>query len=150
MRRILTLPTVFAAVLLMANVTPPAYGAEQQEKKVDTSGDEVSLEELLKARISVSSTTGETILESSSVVTVIDRKTIEQHGYRTVDEVLQSVAGITVMRSYLLQGMVTSRGVLQDLYANKNLVLIDGVPAWHAVTGESRTERVGINDVERI
>jgi outer membrane cobalamin receptor len=67
-----------------------------------------------------------------------------------VEEALQSVAGITVMRSYLLQGMVTSRGVLQDLYANKNLVLINGVPAWHAVTGESRIERVGINDVERI
>jgi len=150
MRRVLTLPIVFAAVLLMASVTQRAYGEDQQEKKVDASSDEVSLEELLKARISVSSTTGETILESSSVVTVIDRKTIEQHGYRTVDEVLQSVAGITVMRSYLLQGMVTSRGVLQDLYANKNLVLIDGVPAWHAVTGESRTERVGINDVERI
>ncbi|HET9830890.1 MAG TPA: TonB-dependent receptor [Vicinamibacterales bacterium] len=149
MRRILMLPTALAAVLLMAIVTPRAYGEEQQEKKVD-SNEEVSLEDLLKARISVSSTTGETILESSSVVTVVDRKTIEQHGYRTVEEALQSVAGITVMRSYLLQGMVTSRGVLQDLYANKNLVLIDGVPSWHAVTGESRIERVGINDVERI
>jgi outer membrane cobalamin receptor len=149
MRRILTLPTAFAAVLLMAIVTPRAYGEEQQEKKVD-SNEVVSLEDLLKARISVSSTTGETILESSSVVTVVDRKTIEQHGYRTVEEALESVGGITVMRSYLLQGMVTSRGVLQDLYANKNLVLIDGVPVWHAVTGESRIERVGINDVERI
>ena len=133
MRRVLTLPIVFAAVLLMASVAQRAYGEDQQEKKVDASSDEVSLEELLKARISVTSTTGETILESSSVVTVIDRTTIEQHGYRTVDEVLQSVAGITVMRSYLLQGMVTSRGVLQDLYANKNLVLIDGVPAWSVV-----------------
>jgi outer membrane cobalamin receptor len=149
MRRILTLPTAFAAVLLLANVTPRAFGEEQQEKKVD-SNEVVSLEDLLKARISVSSTTGETILESSSVVTVVDRKTIEQHGYRTVEEALESVGGITVMRSYLLQGMVTSRGVLQDLYANKNLVLIDGVPVWHAVTGESRIERVGINDVERI
>src|SRR5215475_5681255 len=149
MRRILTLSTAFAAVVLVTTVTPRAYGEEQQEKKVD-SNDEVSLEDLLKARITVSSTTGETILESSSVVTVIDRKTIEQHGYRTVDEALQSVAGITVMRSYLLQGMVTARGVLQDLYANKNRVLIDSVPVWHAVTGESTIGRVGINDVERI
>jgi outer membrane cobalamin receptor len=149
MKRKLTLVTAVGAFLMLASVTPRASGEEQQGKKVDTS-DEVSLEDLLKARISVSSTTGETILESSSLVTVIDRKTIEQHGYRTVEEALQSVAGITVMRSYLLQGMVTSRGVLQDLYANKNLVLINGVPAWHAVTGESRIERVGINDVERL
>jgi outer membrane cobalamin receptor len=149
MRRKLTLVTALGAVLLLAGLTPRASGEEQQGKKLDAN-DEVSLEDLLSAKISVSSTKGETILESSSVVTVIDRKTIEQHGYRTVEEALQSVAGITVMRSYLLQGMVTSRGVLQDLYANKNLVLINNVPAWHAVTGESRIERVGINDVERI
>jgi outer membrane cobalamin receptor len=149
MRRKLTALTALGAFLMLAGVTPRASGEEQQGKKVDST-DEVSLEDLLSAKISVSSTKGETILESSSVVTVIDRKTIEQHGYRTVEEALQSVAGITVMRSYLLQGMVTSRGVLQDLYANKNLVLINNVPAWHAVTGESRIERVGINDVERI
>jgi outer membrane cobalamin receptor len=149
MKRKLTLLTALAAFLLQASVPPRAYGEEQQTKsKVDSSI--VSLEDLLKAKITVSSAQGETILESSSVVTVIDRKTIEQYGYRTVEEALQSVVGITVMRSYLLQGMVTSRGVLQDLYANKNLVLVDNVPSWHAVTGESRIERVGINDVERI
>jgi outer membrane cobalamin receptor len=150
MRRKLTLLTAFGAFLMLGGLTPRASGEEQQGKKVDAANDEVSLEDLLSAKISVGSTKGETILESSSVVTVIDRKTIEQHGYRTVEEALQSVAGITVMRSYLLQGMVTSRGVLQDLYANKNLVLINNVPAWHAVTGESRIERVGINDVDRI
>ena len=150
MRRKLTLLTALGAFLMLAGVTPRASGEEQQGKKVDAATDEVSLEDLLNAKISVTSTQGETILESSSVVTVVDRKMIEQHGYRTVEEALQSVAGITVMRSYLLQGMVTSRGVLQDLYANKNLVLINNVPAWHAVTGESRIERVGINDVERI
>jgi outer membrane cobalamin receptor len=150
MRRRLTLLAPLAAVLLLASVAPRAYGEEQQAKKKVDSTEDVTLEDLLNARIAVSSTTGETILESSSVVTVVDRKTIEQHGYRTVEEALQSVAGITVMRSYLLQGMVTSRGVLQDLYANKNLVLIDNVPTWHAVTGESRIERVSINDVERI
>jgi len=151
MRRKLTLLTALGAFLMLAGVTPRASGEEQQpKKKVDAATDEVSLEDLLNAKINVTSTQGETILESSSVVTVIDRKMIEQHGYRTVEEALQSVAGITVMRSYLLQGMVTSRGVLQDLYANKNLVLINNVPAWHAVTGESRIERVGINDVERI
>jgi outer membrane cobalamin receptor len=150
MKRKLTVVTAVGAFLMLASVTPRASGEEQQGKKVDSATDDISLEDLLKARITVSSTTGETILESSSVVTVIDRKTIEQHGYRTVEEALQSVAGITVMRSYLLQGMVTARGVLQDLYANKNLVLIDNVPAWHAVTGESTIGRVGINDVERI
>jgi outer membrane cobalamin receptor len=149
MKRKLTVVTAVGAFLMLASVTPRASGEEQQGKKVDAT-DDISLEDLLKARITVSSTTGETILESSSVVTVVDRKTIEQHGYRTVEEALQSVAGITVMRSYLLQGMVTSRGVLQDLYANKNLVLIDNVPVWHAVTGESTIGRVGINDVERI
>jgi len=150
MKRHLTGLAALVAFLLLGGSTPRAFGEEQQKNEADVATDVVSLEDLLKAKITVSSSQGETILESSSVVTVIDRKTIEQHGYRTVEEALQSVVGITVMRSYLLQGMVTSRGVLQDLYANKNLVLINNVPSWHAVTGESRLERVGINDVERI
>src|SRR3989442_8094237 len=75
---------------------------------------------------------------------------IEQSSFRDVEEALQVVAGISVSRSYLLQGMVTSRGILQELYANKNLLLIDGVPTWHAITGESRLERISINDIERI
>ena len=50
MRRILTLLTALGAFLMMAIVTPRAFGEEQQGKKVD-SNDEISLEDLLKARI---------------------------------------------------------------------------------------------------
>jgi outer membrane cobalamin receptor len=111
---------------------------------------DLSIEELLNIKIDVSSTSGETILESSSAVTVIDRAMIEQFSFRDVAEALQMVAGISVSRSYLLQGMITSRGLLQELYANKNLLLIDGIPTWHAITGESRPERIQLNDIERI
>jgi hypothetical protein len=67
MRRKLTLLTALGAFLMLTGVTPRASGEEQQGKKVDAATDEVSLEDLLNAKISVTSTQGETILESSSV-----------------------------------------------------------------------------------
>jgi len=151
MARRLTIPRTFGVALaLMAAMAVPVVGQTPASQQPPKQVDDLSLEDLLNTKISVSSTKGETILESSSAVTIIDRRMIEQFSFHTVGEVLQAVAGITNMRSYMLQGMITSRGILQDLYANKNLLLINNVPSWHAVTGENRAERLSINDIERI
>ncbi len=139
-----------ALVIVSRCVSGSADGAQETLKVQAQDTADRSLEALLAIKTDVSSTKGETLLESSSVVTVIDRAMIEQFSFRDLTEVLQIVAGVSVGRSYMLQGMLTSRGVLQDLYANKNLLLMDGVPTWHAVTGENRLERISINDVERI
>lgn len=100
--------------------------------------------------VSVASIRPETVFNSVSNVTVIDRKMIEAYNYRSVADALQSVAGVMVWRTYLMQNMPTFRGALQEHYANKVLVMIDNVPAWHAVTGEGDLDRVGIDSVERI
>lgn len=92
----------------------------------------------------------ETVFNSVSNVTVIDRNMIEAYHYRSVADALQSVAGVMVWRTYLMQNIPTFRGALQEHYANKVLVMIDSVPAWHAVTGEGDIDRVGIESVERI
>lgn len=100
--------------------------------------------------VSVASIKPETVFNSVSNVTVIDRKMIEAYNYRSVADALQSVAGVMVWRTYIMQNMPTFRGALQEHYANKVLVMIDNVPAWHAVTGEGDLDRVGIESVERI
>jgi outer membrane cobalamin receptor len=100
--------------------------------------------------IRVASVKPETVLNSVSNVTVIDRKMIEAYNYETVADALQTVAGVMVWRTYAMQRVPTFRGALQEHYANKVLVTIDGVPAWNAVTGEGDIDRVGIDSVERI
>ena len=93
---------------------------------------------------------GDDIFKTPSNVSIIDRATIETYGFRTVSEAVTTLAGVAVMRTYLKRNLPTIRGVLQDLYADKVLVLIDGVPSWHAVTGEGNLDRIDIHDVERI
>jgi outer membrane receptor protein involved in Fe transport len=110
----------------------------------------LSLEDLMQISISVASLKEASILDSPSMVTVIDRDMIEEYNLQSVAEAVNLVAGMGVLRTYLKRDLPTARGVLQDHYANKVLVLIDGVPTWHAVTGEGAMARVDIHDVERI
>jgi outer membrane receptor protein involved in Fe transport len=81
---------------------------------------------------------------------VIDREMIERYHFTSVARALETLAGIDVVRTYFKQNVVTARGILQEHYANKILVMIDGVPAWNAVTGEPIIDRIRIEDVERI
>jgi len=111
---------------------------------------EMSLEELLDIRIEVASSLGNVIFETPSTVSVIDRKTIEEYNFTSITEALQTVAGFSVQRTYLKRNLPTCRGILQDHYANKVLVMINNVPTWHAGTGEANIDRVDISNVERI
>lgn len=100
--------------------------------------------------IRIASARPETVFNSVSNVTVIDRRMIETYNYESVADALQAVAGVMMWRTYAMQHVTTFRGALQEHYANKVLVMIDNVPAWNAVTGEGDVDRVGIDSVERI
>lgn len=112
--------------------------------------DEMSLEDLLNIKIEVASNKGLTIFNMPSDVSVIERSMIKKYNFRSVAEVLQSTAGVSVMRTYFKRNIVTTRNILQPHYANKTLVLINGIPQWNAVTGETSIDRININEVERI
>jgi outer membrane cobalamin receptor len=111
---------------------------------------DMSLDDLLNVQVTVSSTKGENIFSATSTVSVIDAEMIKQYNFRSISEALQTVSGFSVSRTYLKRNLPTARGILQDHYANKVLVLINNVPTWNAVTGESGLDRISINDVQRI
>ncbi|WP_069471268.1 TonB-dependent receptor plug domain-containing protein [Candidatus Marithrix sp. Canyon 246] len=92
----------------------------------------------------------ETLSETPAAVTVIDRGMIEDYNFSSISSAVQTIAGFQMYRTYFKQRIPTSRGILQDNYANKVLVMINGVPSWHGVTGEGNLDRVSIYDVERI
>ena len=111
---------------------------------------EMSLEELMELEVLTSVGKNQGIFRTNSSVTIIDKQMISTYNFQTIEEALQTVAGFSVYRTYLKRNIPTSRGILQDHYANKVLVLINGIEAWHAVTGEGNLSRININDVERI
>ncbi|TPW14461.1 MAG: iron complex outermembrane recepter protein, partial [bacterium] len=108
------------------------------------------LEDLLKVPVEVASVTAETVFKTPSTVSVIDREMIRRYQFHSIAEAVETVAGFSVGRTYLKRNLPTSRGILQDHYANKVLVMINGIPAWHAVTGEGSLDRIGIEEVQRI
>ncbi|MGC4118622.1 MAG: TonB-dependent receptor [Myxococcales bacterium] len=130
---------------------PPAV-AEPTPDDYQQLADELGLlERITQTPVEVGAVgTGDDLFKTPSNVSIIDRAAIETYGFRTVSEALTTLAGVSVMRTYLKRNLPTVRGVVQDLYADKVLVLVDGVPSWHAVTGEGNLDRVDLRDVDRI
>ncbi|MFZ2490949.1 MAG: TonB-dependent receptor [Thermoanaerobaculia bacterium] len=138
-------PIAAIAVLLPALAASALYA-----QTAPTTIEEISIESLLNTPIEISSTTAATIFETTSTVSVIDREMIRQYNFRSVAEALGSLPGFDVIRTHIMRNVPISRGILQEHYANKVLVMINGVAQWGAVTGEANLDRVDINDVERI
>lgn len=111
----------------------------------------MSLEDLLNTNISVSSSEGDKIFTTPSSVSVIDKAMIRQYNLQTISEAVDLIAGINLGRTYIMKDIPNSRGIIQDHYANKVLILINNIPSWSPVTGEgANVNRININDVERI
>lgn len=131
---------ILAVLLFFFNVN-----AQEEQKLTD-----LSLDELLNIPITVSSTKAQTIFNTPSSVSVIDAKMIRKYNFSSVAEALNNIPGLQVNRTYLKRDLPTARGILQDHYANKVLVLINGVATWNTVTGEANINKINIRDVERI
>lgn len=135
----------FFILCLLVNIQAQT---EQNQGKVEV--EVLSLEDLLKMGIDVASFTQKNIFNTPSTVSLVDRETIKRYNFTSISEALNYVSGFSVMRSYLKRNIPTSRGVLQDSYANKVLIMINGIPVWHASTGEGNLDRIDIADVERL
>ena len=132
-----------------------AINLSAQEPQKNKSAKELldlSVEELLNldVELQVSSNKSNNLFNSPSTVTVIDKKTIQEYNFQTIPEALQTVAGVMVSRTYLKKDIPVARGMLQGHYANKILILINGIPTFNAITGEGILSRLNINAVERI
>lgn len=110
----------------------------------------MSLEELLKVKVNVSTTIPTELFESPSTVTVIDREMIEKYNFLTIDEAVRNVAGVEILQTVIDENVPTVRGILQNFYANKVLVMINNIPVWHPTYGNTTLNRMSITDVERI
>jgi outer membrane receptor protein involved in Fe transport len=110
----------------------------------------MSLDDLLKIQVTVSSTKSLSVFNTPSTVSIIDHEMIEEYGFLSIPEAISSVAGIDVMQTIIDKNVTTSRGILQNFYANKVLIMINNIPTWQPIYGDGQLERININDVEQI
>jgi len=111
---------------------------------------DLSFQDLLNVHIRVTSAKGDDIFTAPSTVSVIDAATLRRYNIESIGEALNLLPGVSVGRTYYRSNVETFRGVLGDQFASSALILINGVPTWHATTGEGAFSRIAIQDVERI
>lgn len=111
---------------------------------------DLTVQDLMGLEVQVGSLEGSDLLSAPSIVSVIDSAMIREFNLQSVTEALDLVAGFAVLRTHLKRDLPTARGLVQDHYANKVLLLINGVPTWMGVTGEGALARIDIHDVDRI
>lgn len=117
-----------------------------QEKQIE----EMSLEELLNTEITSVSKKAEKISESPGIITIITQARLKELGITNLLDALSYVPGISVMETYWREPIVTVRGIMESLYNDKILLLINGLPAFEGVNGASYFEAIPINGIERI
>lgn len=88
---------------------------------------------------------------TGKVVTVITREEIEKNNGRTLGQLLNQQAGLTIYGAY------NSPGTNQSIYmrgaaSGRTLVLIDGIPAYDpsVITNDFDINLLSINDIQRI
>jgi len=110
----------------------------------------MSFEELLKQKVTVSSTKSENVFQTPSSVSVIDREMLNHYNFISVAEMLRTAVGIDIYQTNNDDNIATSRGILQNYYANKILIMIEGVPTYQPIYGNTNLDRLDVNDIERI
>ncbi|SMF81579.1 TonB-dependent receptor plug domain-containing protein [Pseudobacteriovorax antillogorgiicola] len=111
---------------------------------------DMSLADILNLKIEVSSSTPLNIFSTPSIVSVVDESTIREYNFTSAKEALRFLSGVDVTRTFLSRNLPTIRGLLQDHFNNKILILINGVPSWNSVTGGGILERIHPKDLSRI
>lgn len=127
-----------------------SFALSAQENLEEESRALQMMQRLMETQVEVSASHGMNLFDAPSTVSFLDRDFLLRYGVRTLAEAVELVAGMAVVRSGLRTDLATSRGVLQENYGNRVLMLIDGVSTWMALSGDPVLSRVDIHDVERI
>lgn len=143
------LATVLFLVLLLSPVMT-VWAQDQEEEFSDFS--ELSLEDMLNVTVTSASKVEQSIWEAPNSITVITAEDIRRSGSRTIPEALRMAPGVLVTQISGNNWVVTIGGFGLNSYANKLLVLVDGVSVYDTRDGSVNWARipVAIDEVERI
>jgi len=125
--------------------------ATEDELEFSTELIELSIEDLIKVKVTSVSKKPQKILEAAAAIFVITQEDIRRSGAVSIPEVLRMVPGLEVAKIDSNKWAVTSRG-FNCRFANKLLVLIDGrtvyTPLFSGVYWDMNDTL--LNDIDRI
>ncbi len=89
---------------------------------------DMSIEELINTQVSIATKSSQKLSEAPSIVSVITADDIQNMGAREMEDVLQTIPGFELTRSYAGYYNIGVRGVKDSRITSKLLIMIDGVP----------------------
>ncbi len=143
-------PIVFAAAtVLLATAAVGAQSATQPSSNSNSQSREKSNNPHMDQILVTAARTPLSLARAGNAVTVITRDEIERRQLRYVSDLLRSVPGFSVSQSGVAGSQTQVR--VRGAEANHTLVLVDGVRANDAATGdEFRWELLTTGNIERI
>lgn len=92
----------------------------------------------------------ESLNSSASIVTIITRSQIEAMHPRSIYEILSKATGIEANESYFGMTTLNFRGILQNIYNSKILVVVNGHPLFESVNGHAALEMIPLPAIAKI
>ena len=108
------------------------------------------LEELINTTVTVGSKKKEKVSKTPAIVSVFTADDIANSGYDNLYDLLATVPGVEIIESYYGQTNVLFRGVQQEHFNNKSLILLDGHRIYEQTYGKFHLEQIPLNAIERI
>ena len=140
--------------ILVSVLCLPLVAQEATEEEIDQSLGAgqgfYELEGLVNAIVTVGSKKREKATRTPAIVSVFTQKDIVESGYDNLYELLATVPGVEIIETYYGQTMILFRGVFQEHYNNKSLLIIDGHRIYEQTYGTYRLEQIPLNSIKRI
>jgi outer membrane receptor protein involved in Fe transport len=153
--RFTTLFELFACQLLILSILLLLSFKISAQENIDSTWiklDSMSLEELLNLKVTIATKSNQPLSESPSTVSVITAEDIQKMGARELADVLQTIPGFELIRSYAGYYGIGVRGVKDTRTTSKILYMVDGVPINQIFFGENMQwgYDLNMNNIERI
>jgi outer membrane receptor for ferrienterochelin and colicins len=129
-----------------------AFAAEQaaQVEKKQPGLDNMSINELLNVEVVTTSKKQKRISRSPAIISTITSEEMAERGVTSLYEALSYLPGIEIIETYYGYTDVTFRGILQDHYNNKAVMLVNGQPLYDQIVSTFYLEKIPLSSIERI
>jgi outer membrane receptor for ferrienterochelin and colicins len=127
------------------------FAGEQPTQNLQpTSLARMSIEELLNVEVVTTAKKQKRISQSPAIISAITGAEMAERGVSNLYEALSYLPGIELIETYYGYTDVTIRGILEDNYNNKAVLLVNGQPFYDQIVSTFYLEQIPLSAVERI
>lgn len=126
------------------------FGTLDLEMTTVTDFGELNLEDLLNAQVETASKKSESISRAPAIIDVLTREELYALGVRDLYTALTYLPGIELLENYAGTTTLIFRGMIQEQYSVKLLLLVNGHPVYEPITSQFLLESIPLESIKRL